>query len=75
MCVKTNFLKFSIQNIFEIWIFKKPTFLNFKSPKLFIILASHMESFILGSECWKFGSLDIEWPICFWFHVPVEVVD
>jgi hypothetical protein len=29
-----------------------------KSPKLFITLASHMESFILGSECWKFG-----WPV------------
>jgi hypothetical protein len=34
-----------------------------KKSKLFIILASHMESFILGSECWKFGSLDMEWPI------------
>jgi hypothetical protein len=22
-----------------------------------------MESFILGSECWKSGSLDMEWPI------------
>ena len=39
--------------MFENWIFLKPTFLKFwkKSPKLFIILASHMESFILGSEC------------------------
>jgi hypothetical protein len=26
-------------------------------------LASHMESLILGSECWKFGSLDMEWSI------------
>jgi hypothetical protein len=26
-------------------------------------LASHMESFILGSECWKFGSPDMDWPI------------
>jgi hypothetical protein len=42
-----------IQNIFEIWIYQKATFLKFwkkKSQKLFIILASHMESFILGSE-------------------------
>jgi hypothetical protein len=23
-----------------------------------------MESFIVGSECWKFGSLDMEWPEC-----------
>jgi hypothetical protein len=22
-----------------------------------------MESFILVSECWKFGSLDMEWPM------------
>jgi hypothetical protein len=63
-CLKTNFRKFSIQNIFEIWVFKKATFLDFwkKSPKLFIIVASHMENFILGSECWKFGLLDMEWP-------------
>jgi hypothetical protein len=42
---------------------KKPPFKNFekKSPKLFIILASHMESLILGSEWWKFGSPDMEW--------------
>jgi hypothetical protein len=48
ICLKTNFLKFLhfkvIQNIFEIWIFKKPTFLKCwrkKSPTLFIILASY----------------------------------
>jgi hypothetical protein len=35
-----------------------------QSPKLFIVLVSHMECFILGSECWKFGSLDMEWPLC-----------
>jgi hypothetical protein len=28
-------------------------------------LASHMESLILGSECWKFGSLDMEWPFAY----------
>jgi hypothetical protein len=41
-----------IQNIFEIWIFKNATFLKFwkNLQKLFIILASHMESFIVGSE-------------------------
>jgi hypothetical protein len=36
-----------------------------KSPKLFIILASLLETFILGSECWKSGSLDMEWPYPF----------
>jgi hypothetical protein len=53
-----RFVSQTIQNIFETWIFKK---IWKKSPKLFIILASHMESFILGSECWKSGSLDMDW--------------
>jgi hypothetical protein len=58
------FVSQTIQNIFEIWIFKKTyLFIIKKSPKLFIILVSLMESFILGSECWKFGSLDMEWPV------------
>jgi hypothetical protein len=46
--LKTNFRFKVLQNIFEIWIVIKLTFLNLeKSPKLFIILASHMESFML----------------------------
>jgi glutathione peroxidase-family protein len=57
ICLKTNFRKFLISKSFKIFLkfecLKKPTFLKIlnKSPKLFIILASHMESFILGSEC------------------------
>jgi phage-related holin len=59
------FVAQTIQSIIEIWIFKKHTFFKFwkKSLKLFIVLVSHMKSFILRSECWKFGSLDMEWPI------------
>jgi hypothetical protein len=55
ICLKTNFLKFSTSRSFK--IFFKFEFLKTylfkilkKSPKLFIILASYMESFILGSE-------------------------
>jgi hypothetical protein len=48
MPIFENFNKV-IQNVFESWIFQKPVLLNFwKSHQ--IILASHMESFILGSE-------------------------
>jgi hypothetical protein len=66
ICLKTNFHKFSILRSFKIFLkyeFLKKTYLFKslkKSTKLFIILASHMESFILGSECRKFGSLDME---------------
>jgi hypothetical protein len=56
----------TIKSIFEILIFKKAYLFKIlkKSTILFIIFDSHMESFILGSECWKFGLLDMEWPIC-----------
>jgi hypothetical protein len=69
ICLKTDFRKFSTSRSFKIFL-KFDFFLKTyhfkilkKSPKLFIILGSHMERFSLGSECWKFGSLDMEWTI------------
>jgi hypothetical protein len=57
ICLKTNFHKFSTSRSFKMFLkfefLKNQPFYNFekKSPELFIILASHMESSILGSEC------------------------
>jgi hypothetical protein len=64
ICLKTNFLTFSISRWFKIFLkfqFLKTYLFKIlkKSPKLFIILASHMESFILGSK-W-----DLIFHLCF----------
>jgi hypothetical protein len=64
ICLKTNFRKFSTSRSFKIFLkfeFLKTYLFKIlkKSPKVFIILASHMESFILGSEC------DLIFLICF----------
>jgi hypothetical protein len=55
VCLKTNFHKFSTSRSFKIFLkfeFLKTYLFKIlkKSPNLFIILASHMESLILGSE-------------------------